>query len=153
MLLQTMKFAKKYGTKPVKINHLYKKNKTTKITNSLKQATETTIEAMLYKYYLANKQLISVAAIYTISKTKSCNFISFTSAISHKLYNSSGRWRHRWHASLRARAGSQCWLEKSDGATVYYRRSFHHRVKRSRTSKQTKNSQSVSSGFPEISSE
>lgn len=46
---------KKYGTKPVKINHLYT-NKQTKNTNSLKQATETTIEAMLYKYYLENKK-------------------------------------------------------------------------------------------------
>lgn len=58
MLLQNIEICqKKYGTKPVKINHLYKKkkNKTTKITNSLKQATETTIEAMLYKYYLENK--------------------------------------------------------------------------------------------------
>lgn len=57
MLLNKIEICqKKYGTKPVKINHLYKTNKQTKNTNSLKQATETTIEAMLYKYYLENKK-------------------------------------------------------------------------------------------------
>lgn len=54
MLLHKIEICQKYGTKPVKINHLYKQ--TRKTYKLFKQATETTIETMLYKYYLENKQ-------------------------------------------------------------------------------------------------
>lgn len=96
-----LKFAKKYGTKPVKINHLYKQaNKNYKL---FKQATETTIEAMLYKYYLENKQNVAYFGSANLYYQKSCNFIFLISAISQRSHTFTNcGWRHRWYASLHA---------------------------------------------------
>lgn len=131
-----MKFAKKYGTKPVKINHLYKQqaNKKYKL---FKQATETTIEAMLYKYYLENKKVayFSSRNLYyqKVMQFHLSHLSHFTQLSTFKLQLAPSMPRKL------ARKQAQCWFEKSDGARPKLE-NLSPQSKSDRANKQTKNS-------------